>query len=196
MELVDLVGIDKAFPSLHCSGTDVFGYSNPPIVRDFQDLGFTFQSISTGTSATINAIKSSGSGGFYFDVIEHEVENKGELTPRYILNQLTQTFNLTQEDLSNICGSARKSINNWLNGDLPNKTKNKRLLELYLIKKEWVGSGFSSSRNLLDLKVLGEMSVLELLSQDDLDKEKILFAGSRLTLGRPDSSAGLRDPFA
>jgi hypothetical protein len=196
MELVDLVGIDKAFPSVHCSGTDVFGYSNPSIVRDFQDLGFTFQSISTGTSATINAIKSSGSGGFYFDVIEHEVKNKSELTPRYILNQLTQTFNLTQEDLSNICGSARKSINNWLNGDLPNKTKNKRLLELYLIKKEWVGSGFSSSRNLLDLKVLGEMSVLELLSQDDLDKEKVLFAGSRLTLSRTDSSAGLRDPFA
>lgn len=196
MELVDLVGIDNAFPSVNRSGTDAFGYSNPPIVRDVNDLGFSFQRALTGTAASINALKSSGSGGFYFNVIEHEVKQKNELTPRLILDELAQTFDLTQEDLSHICNSSRKSINNWLSGDLPNKTKNRRLLKLYLIQKEWVSAGFSSSRNLLDLKVLGERSVLELLSQDKLDVERILFAGSRLSLSQPDSSVRLQDPFA
>ena len=197
MELGQLVDIDTSFPVLYNTGTGAFSHSNPPIVR-------------TGISVKLEDLFSASSGANWWSLdasgsLCREVKVSKQISPENdigitvssIVQSVKDTFGFTQEDLASVCCSSRKSVNNWLNGEKPNKTKIKRLMDLFLLRNEWISSGLSTERNLLELAILDGASVMELLSMKQLDKDKVLFAGSRLSMNSSQSSvAELEDPFA
>ncbi len=197
MELGQLVDIDTSFPVLYNTGTGAFSHSNPPIVR-------------IGTSVKLEDLFSASSGADWWSldasgslyrkvIVSKQIspENDIEITVSNIVQNVKDTFGFTQEDLASVCCSSRKSVNNWLNGEKPNKTKIKRLMDLFLVRNEWISSGLSTERGMLDLAVLDGHSVMDLLSMKQLDKDKVLFAGSRLSMNISQSSdTELEDPFA
>lgn len=70
-----------------------------------------------------------------------------------------------------------------------------RIFDLLVIARAWISSGFTTDREQLHEPVLGNQSVFDLLSQSEIDKERILFAGSRLNMLSP-AKDELSDPFA
>lgn len=196
MELGQLVDIDTSFPVLYKTGTGAFSYSNLPVVRaganvKREDL---FSASSGADWWSLDA-----SGSLYRKVVvfkQSSPKNNLEVTVSSVIQSVRDTFGFTQEDLASVCCSSRKSVNNWLSGEKPNKTKIKRLMDLFLLRNEWTSSGLSTERGMLDLAVLDGNSVMDLLSMKQLDKDKVLFAGSRLSMnGSQSSGTELEDPF-
>lgn len=198
MELGVTVKVEDSFPTIYGSGTDVFANSNPPLIREaVQPLLFNANKLS-GSTANIHALKLDSSGSAYFLSFEADVSHSQtkSTTPKQILLALANTFCLTQDQLAKICNSSRKSVNNWLNGELPNKTKMKRLLNLYMILREWQNLGLNVDKFSVANNVLGGDALLDLLSEHDLSLDKILLAGSRIAMGDNANTPILDDPFA
>ncbi|MEQ9451509.1 MAG: hypothetical protein RJQ07_07980 [Pseudomonadales bacterium] len=110
------------------------------------------------------------------------------------LSAIEQAFGLTKHQLAGVLKTTRKTIYNWIDGSSkPNKTNLGRIFDLVVVANDWAEAGFSKNNSLLAFKVIEERSVLDLLSQDQFDRELILLAGSRLQL---QGSESLADPFA
>lgn len=120
-------------------------------------------------------------------------ENKLEETVRNIC----KVFSLTKEELTKACKvHSRKTLYNWIDGiSAPRKTAMSRIFDLSLITQAWQQSGFSIDRESLHRPILDGLSVFDLLANGILDKERILFAGSRLKLSSV-SQTTIKDPFA
>lgn len=199
MELGHLLDINNSFPVLYNTGADPFSYANPPLVRIVSEganikLDDLFSASSGAEWWSLDA-----SGSLFRKVVAPKGLNdsKQEVTVSSIIKNMQKTFDFTQEDLASVCFSARKSVINWLNGEKPNKTKSKRLMSLFLIRDEWISAGLVTERSMLDLTILDGQSIMDLLSMKELDKDKVLFAGSRLSLNSSQSSdSELEDPFA
>ncbi|MCU8069891.1 hypothetical protein [Shewanella sp. SM32] len=112
------------------------------------------------------------------------------------LNFVKDTFALTNEQLSDVLRSGRKSVHNWMNNlNRPNKTKAKRILTLDNLANLWGDRGYSVDRDILLAQSQSGNSLLEILAQEDLDKDLVLFHGASLYLEQG-SYLELEDPFA
>lgn len=113
------------------------------------------------------------------------------------LEEIMRAFDLIPADLAQALKvKSRKTIYNWINGEAsPRKSAIERIFELLMIARAWEQSAMASYKESLHTPVLGEESLLDLISSDKLDKERILFAGSRAQLFASPAK-NIRDPFA
>ena len=113
------------------------------------------------------------------------------------INEIRLAFGLTKEELAEICHvQSRKTLYNWLNGAVkPRKSAMSRIFDLLIIARAWVSSGLTVDRARLHEPVLGGQSVFALLKESEINKERILFAGSRLRMLSP-AQDPLSEPFA
>lgn len=139
----------------------------------------------SGGTPTLFFISSSG------DVVIERTDSR----PQNIINEISSCFNLTKEELASVCKvQSRKTLYNWMEGRQPRASTMERLFDLLMIATAWKQSNFPNDYESLRRASLGKSSVLEMLKSDTLDREKILFAGSRLALINSGSTL-LRDPF-
>jgi len=113
------------------------------------------------------------------------------------VHEICLAFGLTKDELAQVCQvQSRKTLYNWINGDTrPRKLTMNRVFDLLITARAWLGSGFAADREQLREPVLGNQSLFDLLNQLEIDKERILFAGSRLNLRSPEKEE-ISDPFA
>jgi hypothetical protein len=113
------------------------------------------------------------------------------------VNIISSAFGLTKKELASACElKSRKTLYNWIDGkSQPRKKAVKRIFDLFLIAQEWKQSGFSNDAKLLHQPIIDGKSVLDFLTNENLNKELILFAGSRLFLTTQEQKT-LEDPFA
>lgn len=113
-----------------------------------------------------------------------------------IIKNLEKTFNLTITQLVKVCGvKTRASLYNWLDGkSKPRSLTVKRLFDLSVLETDWRQSGLVMNRADLEMPIINGVSVFDLLCEDPLDKNKILFAGSRIELEKYSRNA-IIDPF-
>lgn len=107
------------------------------------------------------------------------------------LENIKNAFSLSNDELANIIGVSRKTLHNWKTGNIRSSEKRKRIFDLFLLATNWSNAGFSGNRHDLEKKILNGKSILDLLVEEDLNAEKILFAGSRIDLLSPRSEKGL-----
>ena len=97
------------------------------------------------------------------------------------LEYIKSTFELRDEELADVLGVARKTLSNWRNQGSLNRDKDReRFFEVYSLAEVWNRQGFPSSRNLVLLPIVNDISVLKLLRLEVLDTNKILFFGRSL----------------
>lgn len=156
------------------------------------DVDYAWEFIATNASGGV-LVK--GRNICKFDVQKVATPKPTEVDFSSRLNQVKSTFDLTNEQLAEVVGSARKTVHNWMTGlNRPNRSKAKRILELNNIASKWTSRGFSSDRDTLFLKGQSGSSLLELLSEKELDQDMVIFHGASLHiahLGEDD----LEDPF-
>lgn len=107
------------------------------------------------------------------------------------LENIKNAFSLSNDELANIIGVTRKTLHNWKTGNIRSSEKRKRIFDLFLLATNWSNAGFSGNRHDLEKKILNGKSILDLLVEEDLNAEKILFAGSRIDLLSPRSEKEL-----
>jgi len=107
------------------------------------------------------------------------------------LENIKNTFSLSNDELAKIIGVSRKTLHNWKTGNIRSSEKRKRIFDLFLLATNWSNAGFSRNRHDLEKKILNGKSILDLLVEEDLNAEKMLFAGSRIDLLSPRSEKGL-----
>lgn len=110
---------------------------------------------------------------------------------------IQETFDLTNEQMAQVMNSSRKSVHNWMTGtSRPNKTKAKRILELFNISKMWIDRSFSVDRDLLGwIDESKQQSLLSLLCQPNISKADIMFHGSSMLVSDLMDFEELEDPF-
>jgi len=125
--------------------------------------------------------------------VKQVAQNKLESAVSYIRT----TFGLTKEELTQVFHiQSRKTLYNWINGESnPRKPAMKRIFDLLIAAKAWKHSGFSSDREQLRQAVLDGQNLFDILNQEIVDKELILFIGSRLNIMSPTKSA-ISNPFS
>ena len=104
-----------------------------------------------------------------------------ETLPNHLEN-IKSAFSLTNDDLAKIIGVARKTLHNWKTGKIGNSEKRQRVFELFILATDWNKIGFSKNKHDLNQPIVHGKSVVDLLSEENLNREKILFAGSRIAL--------------
>ena len=111
------------------------------------------------------------------------------------LNLIKSTFSLTNEDLAKVLMSERQIVHNWMSGDdQPSRRKATRILELDNIANLWAQGGFSTGSSINLVTGRSGYSSMELLSQPNLDRDKVIFHGTSMYF---DSDlTELKDPFA
>ena len=146
-----------------------------------------------------------GSGGelrnFYTSTLSgsHSIFSELENLPKgiaHVVENLRLAFSLTQEDLAEICQvQSRMTLNNWINEKTtPRKAKLNRLFDLDVVAQAWLQEGQNIDKTMLHQPVVGGDSLFDLLRRDKIDRDLILFAGSRLNFSMP--AKELDDPFA
>lgn len=111
------------------------------------------------------------------------------------LNVIEHTFGLTKTELAQVLKTTRKTIYNWLaETSTPQKRNLNRIFDLVIVANDWADAGFEVDRVTLHRQVIDGSSVFGLLRDETIDRERILFAGSRLSLSQ--SPQPLADPFA
>lgn len=113
-----------------------------------------------------------------------------------IIDKVSACFNLTKEELASVCQvQSRKTLYNWIDGRQPRALTMERLFDLLMIAEAWKQSNFPNDYESLHTVSVQDISVIDMLKSDTLDKEKILFSGSRLALINSAPTL-LKDPFA
>jgi len=148
----------------------------------------------------------SGSGGItsaFFntaisgsDNILIETQATSAISLSATLDFISATFALNKTELATVCNvQSRKTLYNWIDGSVePHSENTNRIFNLYVISQGWQEQGFSFDKALLKQPIIDNNSVIDLLSQDNLNQETIMFAGSRLEL-TSGTSKQLEDPF-
>lgn len=145
-----------------------------------------------------------GSGGSYTSIFsaspsgaKTQVKINGKSRLAGVVEEICSAFGLTKEEFAQICKiQSRKTLYNWINGEaFPRKTTMSRMYDLLLVAREWKKAGFSGSRENLNSRVVDNKSLLQMLSEEQVDRNLIIFAGSRLSLASP-QRAKISDPFA
>ena len=113
------------------------------------------------------------------------------------VNDICTAFGLTKEELAQVCHvQSRKTLYNWINGEAnPRKSAMRRIFDLLTAAQAWRHAGFSSDKVQLRQAVLDGQNLFDILNQEKIDKELILFVGSRLNIMSPTRGV-ISDPFA
>ena len=109
------------------------------------------------------------------------------------LHEICSAFGLTKDELTQICKvKSRKTLYNWLNGEsIPGRKNMKRIFDILITARAWLDSGFAGNKAWLHQPVIDEKSVFDLLNENEVNKELIIFAGARLYMRSPS-----KGPFA
>ena len=111
-----------------------------------------------------------------------------------VLNRIERGFGLTRKDVAGASNATRKTLYNWLEGKSePREASLQRLFMLAKLADDWTAAGYTTNRAEIRRPIVGEQSTLDLLCEDELDAELVLFAGSRLSMIRP--PVVLESPF-
>ena len=190
-----LIALDLQTTDAYTASGSSTPYVNPPAIHRVLTEGdvlrqrFALYQGSGGEVASLLITTPSGAS----TQIHAEPQNKLASA----VNEISTTFGLTKEELARVCGvQSRKTLYNWINGEAkPRKSAMSRVYDLLMTARAWRSSGFTADKGQLHEPVLDGQSVFTLLSQPIIDKQRILFAGSRLNLISPAASE-LSDPFA
>lgn len=130
------------------------------------------------------------------ETISQKVESDFKILK--IIDYITSCFDLTKDELATICKiQSRKTLYNWIDGiSTPRASTMERLFDLFMIAKAWRQAKLPNDRKVLCRPVLQGKSIIDILKDDVLNHEKILFAGTRLILLYPFNKTVLKDPFA
>lgn len=189
-----LIATDLPTDAYYASG--VFNhYANPPAIHlvlpESEGLKQTFSLYqgSGGVVASLLSITPSGANTQVHTAPQNKLATA--------VNEICMVFGLTKEELAQVCNiQSRKTLYNWINGEAkPRKAAMSRIFDLLVTARAWLSSGFAADREQLHEPVLGNQSVFDLLNQPEIDKDRILFAGSRLNMLSP-AKDELSDPFA
>lgn len=96
------------------------------------------------------------------------------------LAMIKECFALSDEELANVMGVSRKTLYNWEKQGISKEKDRQRVFELSVIAEDWEYNKLSTSKEDLFTPILGSISVMQMLTDKDLDREKIIFAGRRL----------------
>lgn len=131
------------------------------------------------------------------NLIPESFSGKTEAKLSSRVDTILTAFNLTKEELASVCRvQSRKTLYNWIDGtSVPRKAAMQRIFDLFDIAQAWRQSGYPGDAEAVHNPVLAGKSVFDLLREEALDKERILFAGTRLALSLGNSPT-LKDPFA
>lgn len=143
---------------------------------------------SGGSPATLIGVDRSGTNTHWIVPPRNKVASS--------VNEIRWTFGLTKNDMSDILDVTRMTLHNWERGSSkPQKETLHRIYALLTAARAWQSSGFATRPEDLRVPIAQGRSLLELLSQPEIDRDLVLFAGSRLTLGSA-LAEELADPFA
>lgn len=165
--------------------------TSPPAIHLVLEEGSFYQPfvIYRGSGGIISFSQSSLSGSNFVSI---QPRNRVAES----INEICCAFSLTKDQLASVFGVTRKTVYNWIDGvSKPKKLTPKKMYDLLLIAKAWTTSGYTLNSQALLEPVLEDQCLLDLLKQDTLNKEQILFAGSRLNLMQS-NDINLVDPFA
>lgn len=111
------------------------------------------------------------------------------------LEKVERAFGLSKDELSRVCGTTRKTIYNWLSGESQPQRRNlSRLFDLAVLAKDWVELGYGNDHLDIRQPIIDSENVFDLLCASTIDRELILFAGSRLNLAATETTT-LQNPF-
>lgn len=171
-------------------------YAKPPIMRsvrpDLESLKQTYP-LYHGSGGGIEGVicpSPSGSGTWILVIPPtNDLANA--------VDEICEAFGLTKDELATICGvQSRKTLYNWINGETaPRKEAASRIFELLITARDWHSSGFVADQKQLHEPVVDNQSIYDLLKQPVINRDLIIFAGSRLNLKFP-VKKNLPDPFA
>lgn len=115
--------------------------------------------------------------GQSISIVVHEQKNVLEQK----FNTIKHAFAMNDDELAKRLGVQRKTLFNWKNEESsPKADKIQLIFDLYLLARNWLDAGFSTSKVDLSLAILAGQSIRSMLLEPTLDSEKILFAGHRL----------------
>lgn len=182
-------------PDAYCASGGSNSYTNPPAIHWVLPEGGKFEQAfslyqgSGGEVASLLSITPSGANTQVHTAPQNKLATA--------VNEICLAFGLTKEELAQVCKvQSRKTLYNWIKGESkPRKSAMRRVFDLLVTARAWLSSGFTADWKQLHEPVLGNQSVFDLLNQPDIDKERILFAGSRLKMLSPVKDE-LSDPFA
>ena len=111
------------------------------------------------------------------------------------LQEICSAFGLTKDELKQICKvQSRKTLYNWIDGkSTPRRENMKRIFDILITARAWLDSGFAGNTAWLHQPVIDEKSVFDLLNENEVNKELIIFAGTRLYMQSP-SKGPIADP--
>jgi hypothetical protein len=162
------------------------------IIKNDRDLSYF--DLYQGTGGSIAPARASNTPATGSNIqIKKASQNKLEIS----LNEICNAFGLNREELATICHvNSRKTLYNWIDGKTtPRKPAMKRVFDLLSAADSWKHAGFSGDRDQLQQPVLDGQSLFDILNQEKIDSELILFVGARLNIMSP-SKGTISDPFA
>lgn len=96
------------------------------------------------------------------------------------LSTIKEYFALNDEELAKIMGVSRKTLYNWEKQGISKEQDRQRVFELSVIAEDWEYNKLPIEKEKLFTPVLGSTTVMQMLADKNLDREKIIFAGRRL----------------
>ena len=113
------------------------------------------------------------------------------------LEVIRTTFGLTMEMLSDACSVTRPLVYRWLDGSVTPKRQNQqRIFKLREAALNWQREAYPHPKNHLHEPIMGGNTLLDMLNEDPVDIQKLLFAGQRLKLAELDEAGKvIPDPF-
>lgn len=150
-----------------------------------------------GALANLTNFTTTGSGSFGVSVKSIYQQNQHSNTHIFLKNPTSPTkafsvakqlelikssFLLKDEELADAVKASRRTVHTWkVKEDIPRDLSSKRVFELFILSRNWKNEGFEFDRTQLRRKIMKDNSIFDMLIADDLNAEKILFAGNALS---------------
>ena len=154
----------------------------------------------TGTGGQGAWDRDASTGGLYWVDVAAQLSELAEEQRSPIsraLLQIETTFGLTRRLLAAVCGVTPKTVYNWLDENAtPSAHHQQRIFKLREAALNWQREAYPHPKNHLHVLIMRGKTLLELLNEDPVDVQRILFAGQRLKLAELDETAEvIPDPF-
>ena len=178
---------------LQSGNSYVSGYNallNNPVAELYSNDGLYF-SPSGGVQRSKLSVHMSGLNNDLYKINQkHQVSIKG------VIDNICSALSLGKDVLASLCDVTRQTVYNWV--EKPDSLKPstaERLFQLNVAATEWKQAGYTVKRSQLNIPLVSGSSLIDILQEKPLDREKLMFAGSRMNL--VDLIADdLADPFA
>ena len=115
------------------------------------------------------------------------VSSEPNTTLDSVVTEICSTFGLTRKELIQVARiQSVEKLDSWIHTDeKAEKAAMNRLFDLYLVSDAWSTYGFGPDREQLFYPVIDGQSIFDMLNESNIDKELIIFSGSRLNLILP-----------